>query len=162
MTSAREELVFGSTRMVPGEEPAAKKAKKAEKAGVMWEVEEPRQALVKGYGDRGAGKVRLGKCYQQAGYFVMDHRGATLVHGTVSIGQAKSEDGSGVAIAHAWVELNDGFVYDGVQDRFYEKADYYAKMRAAAEQTYGGQEACEMMLERKTFGPWGPTAGMQR
>jgi hypothetical protein len=135
----------------------------AKSEGIMWQVDEPERVVPFSAAIRKSadGKIRLGKCYQRAGYFVMDYRDATLVHGTVSIGQAKSSDGRGIPIAHAWVEFGDT-VYDGVQSQFYSRADYYEKMRAAAEQVYTGAEACRMMLERKTFGPWGPTQGMQR
>jgi hypothetical protein len=35
-------------------------------------------------------------------------------------------------------------------------------MRAAAEQVYTGDEACRMFLQKKTFGPWGPSQGIGR
>jgi hypothetical protein len=53
----------------------------------------------------------------------MEHHddGAVLVHGTV-----ESEDAPGWRIDHAWVELPGGVVFDGVFQRFYDRASYYA------------------------------------
>lgn len=177
MSELREDVVFGRSRMAsrgPGKDVEKgslgkpdnlARARKDADAGIMWQVEEPLVVefvkTSKAALSQADGKVRLGKCYQRAGYMVMEDRSWDLVHGTVSIGQFKTADGRGVEVAHAWAELGD-VVFDGVQGVFYSKRDYYDKMKAAPEQRYTGKEACEMMLERKTFGPWGPTRGMQR
>jgi hypothetical protein len=94
-----------------------------------------------------------------------DRPGATLVHGTVTIGQ--DADGSGgVPIGHGWVEVRrpDGaeLVYDGVQGQFYDKASYYQNMKAADEHRYTADEARAMMLRTENYGPWERTAGLTR
>jgi hypothetical protein len=112
------------------------------------------------------GKIHLKRCYERAGtYLVMgpDRPGATLVHGTITIGQ--DDDGSGgVPIGHGWVEFTraDGseVVYDGVQSRFYDKASYYRNTKAVEEHDYTADQARRMMLKTKNFGPWEYTAGI--
>ena len=126
------------------------------KRGVMYEVTEPRVVEpTEKMAVRDRGRVELGACFKNAANYLVEHdlADARLVHGTVSILQAKSADGAGVPIDHAWVECG-GVVYDGVQRQFYDKADYYEKMRAAARRAYSREDALVNMLKHKHFGPW--------
>jgi hypothetical protein len=96
------------------------------------------------------GKCFPGQCYVEAGRYLIDHQGATLVHGTIGDGVTK--------IGHGWIETDDK-VFDGVWQQFYDKADYYAKKHATAEQRYTWDEGLTQMARRQHWGPWGPTAG---
>jgi hypothetical protein len=134
---------------------------KVKKPAVHKIVEPDRYPVSKAEAAETDGKVRLGKCYQLAAYYVAMgpvRKGASLVHGTVEI--------LGIPIGHAWVEFRsthgDDVVYDGTQGQFYAKSSYYRVMRAVPEQTYTATEAREKMLKHKRFGPWGETAGMLR
>ena len=56
--------------------------------------------------------------------------------------------------AHAWVELPDGLIFDGVRQAFYDRGGYYQVLRASAEATYDAPEMIEQMRASERYGPW--------
>ena len=100
-----------------------------------------------------------GQCYDKAGQFIAGCRydapeKCTLVHGF--IGNKETTAGFG----HGWVEIGDHTVFDGVRQKFYDKEDYFRKLGAISEQRYTPDESVKMMLQKKFYGPWGPTLGV--
>jgi len=94
-----------------------------------------------------------GRCYEKAFAFVLAHAnepGIVLVHGRIVAGGPR-------AIDHAWVELSDGVVFDGVAQRFYQTAGYYGLCEAVAEANYTPTEAARLALATGHHGPWHKT-----
>lgn len=101
---------------------------------------------------RGAslGKKYPGQCYDMAGRYMMDQyifdkSNAKLVHGTISDGTLK--------IGHGWAEIN-GKVFDGAQQKFYDRDDYYKTHQAVAERVYDNEQFKKNILKYKHWGPW--------
>lgn len=98
------------------------------------------------------GKKRPGDCYRAAGRYVLENTlfddafTPTLVHGTVS--------GRGGTMDHAWVVINDAIVFDGAQQQFYDKDDYYAAFSAKEAKRYSPTDMKKAMLKAKHWGPW--------
>ncbi len=96
------------------------------------------------------------RCYERAFTYVMandDLPGVVLVHGVLL---------RPFFFAHAWVELDvDGLavVFDGVQQRFYDRDWYCQTHGAKAERRYTFQQVCETSLQFGHTGPWhGPNS----
>ena len=68
------------------------------------------------------------------------------MHGTAAPGAA--------VWAHAWVELPGGLVFDGVRQRFYDRAGYYRVLRRTAEAIYRPAEAAARLRATQRYGPW--------
>jgi hypothetical protein len=106
---------------------------------------------------RAPGWVYPGQCYRRAFLFLLDisddgHGGAggaaRLVHGVYCPHFA------GGPFGHAWVDLGDGTVFDGVLQAFYSLDGYAAGYRATAEARYTVREAAEQLLAANHAGPW--------
>jgi hypothetical protein len=93
-------------------------------------------------------RKRNGRCYELAFRVMLDEPGAdgfTLIHGRV--GPAM--------IGHAWIDLNDGRVYDPVRDSYVQGEGYAAFMGGAVvEQRYTKHEAMQASLDARHYGPW--------
>src|SRR5688500_3859932 len=86
-------------------------------------------------------------CYRRACDYVLAHTsgegtcpplaGMRLVHGVC--GDATD------LWAHAWVELADGLIFDGVRQAFYDRVGYYQVLHAVAEATYEAPAMIEQM-----------------
>jgi hypothetical protein len=88
-----------------------------------------------------------GRCYQRALNFILDHaeaKGCRLVHGTAC------SDLRG----HAWVELSDGIVFDGVAQRFYRRHGYYIALTARKKQSFTPEQASRLAVAHNHCGPW--------
>ena len=57
-------------------------------------------------------------------------------------------------IKHAWIEINDNAVFDGVLQRFYDKEGYYKYHRAKKIKEYSFKKARMQMLRFHHYGPW--------
>jgi hypothetical protein len=75
----------------------------------------------------------------------------TLVHGCYEL-----IEGSGILTDHAWVEVgNTGeIVFDGVQQKFYDREDYERVMGCEALARYSNFTAMEVAAFNDTYGPW--------
>jgi hypothetical protein len=95
------------------------------------------------------------QCYAKAyDYAVSKYEleGVKLVHGLYD------PMGRQMNIPHAWVELPEDIVFDGVQQRFYQKRGYYEVYRAEKIVEYTPEEAAKTMLEFNYIGDWGNVA----
>jgi hypothetical protein len=90
---------------------------------------------------------RLGRCYELAGKYVIDH-GGTLVHGQIQ--------GAGLPpLGHAWVKSPDGkSVWEPTSGHTYTSAAFERLYHGKELATYSKVEAAAQMLETKIFGPW--------
>jgi hypothetical protein len=89
---------------------------------------------------------RLGDCYLNAGQIIMDDD-ATLIHGVITSDQYGD-------VAHAWVELDDGYIYEPSTDAVYHPEDF-EKIHAPVElKRYEGEEARIEMISNEHWGPW--------
>ena len=95
-------------------------------------------------------KHRIGKCYELAGRYVIDHPDAVLVHGTFNgIRFVKIDFDND----HAWVEEN-GEVFDPVMDCRFPKEEYFELFQTTIQAKYNHDEVCRLTLETKHWGPW--------
>ena len=95
-------------------------------------------------------------CYRRACDYVLAHTpgkgacpplaGMRLVHGVC--GDATD------LWAHAWVELPDGLIFDGVRQVFYDRGGYYQVLHAVAEATYDAPAMIVQMRNSVRYGPW--------
>ncbi len=101
-----------------------------------------------------------GSCYDMAGKFALsvlgteEEKDVTLVHGAIGNKETSAMFG------HGWIEIGSDIVFDGVNQKFYDKDAYYQELGAVPEQRYSIREASEQMRKKKFFGPWGPTLGI--
>jgi hypothetical protein len=87
-----------------------------------------------------------GRCYELAWVYLDEHEdvpGLELVHGTV-LGY----------IGHAWVEGPTDWVFDGVQQRFYNRDDYYRACGAKPIARFDLKGAIRATIRTRHFGPW--------
>jgi hypothetical protein len=97
-------------------------------------------------------RKRSGRCYELAFRVMHEEPGAerfVLVHGVVR-----------ERFGHAWIELDDGTVYDPVVDLHLPADEYTTRAHAVAERRYTRAEALENMLKNNKYGPWHDTAGV--
>ncbi len=59
-----------------------------------------------------------------------------------------------VHISHAWIETNDGKVYDPVLDKSMTVDAYMRLFGAVVERRYTKREAADAMIKAEHFGPW--------
>lgn len=92
-------------------------------------------------------------CYRKAFEYVSDKGhlgGIVLVHGLYQPNPSNDSEGG-----HAWVEINDSIVFDGVLQRFYDKGAYYEYYKAVKQQVYDRSEIYKVGLKHGgTYGPW--------
>jgi len=92
-------------------------------------------------------KRRLGKCYELAGGFVLDHRDAVLVHGTI---QRDPHPPNG----HAWVELANGHLLDLVTEYELPRDAFERYFNAKPVARYTYKETCQKAVDTGHWGPW--------
>jgi len=98
-------------------------------------------------------RKRKHRCYELAATVMLFEPGAdrfTLVHGRIS----PVQDRPGWRIGHAWIELNNGCIYDAVEDSYESAERYMARKRAIAEQRYSHLEVINMTNVTRNYGPW--------
>jgi hypothetical protein len=92
-------------------------------------------------------KNRAGRCFELSFTYLLGHPEYTLVHGTLN--------SDVLPIAHAWIENQNGFVYDLVQNQEFPVQEYCQKFQAKKVVTYSQKEAAKLMVEAGgTAGPW--------
>jgi len=87
--------------------------------------------------------VFLAQCYRMAAQYVFEHPGARLIHGTIRHRQGPLAD---KVIQHAWVDLQDGKVFDGVLQKFFEKTSYYRFWRAKEQRSFSQIDAARLLV----------------
>jgi hypothetical protein len=85
--------------------------------------------------------TRRRRCYELAGRGILQDDTWLLVQGRAC------------GVDHAWLE-REGWVYDGVLDQEFSKADYYTEFRALAGRTYTAKEAAHQLIMAGHWGPW--------
>lgn len=93
--------------------------------------------------------ARLGDCYMNAGSVLLDEDTSTLVHGIIR--NKKHGD-----VAHAWVELDDGYIYEPTTDAVYHPEDFASIHRPIPLARYEGEQARVTMVTYSHWGPWDP------
>jgi hypothetical protein len=76
-----------------------------------------------------------------------------LVHGRVCQLKGGHADPD-LVIGHAWIETEDGTIYDPVLDQYTRWGEYAAERGAVIERRYTHAEAMETLLKFRHFGPW--------
>jgi hypothetical protein len=91
-------------------------------------------------------------CYIKAFQYVSDKshiEGIRLAHGLYKPSFINNHSG------HAWVELPNEIVFDGVLQRFYKKEGYYNFYQITKQVEYDSKEMRKAGLEAGgTYGPW--------
>ncbi len=89
-----------------------------------------------------------GQCYRRAFSYVQAHQmdEAVLVHGSVFADARHSP--------HAWVELPDEIVFEGVLQHFYNKAMYYKFRDAKPTYRYTAAQARSLLISNGNYGAW--------
>jgi hypothetical protein len=92
--------------------------------------------------------VYPGDCYQYAGIYTNDGWGEenTLVHGII-----RNPEGD---IAHAWVVLPDGYIYEPTTDSVYHPEDFGRLHDPLVIQAYDPLWALQQMSANEHYGPW--------
>lgn len=102
-------------------------------------------------------RKRAHRCFELAARAVIsgdpEAVGAKLVHGVIY-----AKTGS---LAHAWVQLEDGRVYDTTQNRYYQTMREYERMCGAIiERVYTKAETSSLIFAHKHWGAWHDSAGV--
>jgi len=94
-------------------------------------------------------EVRLGRCYELAGKYVMGHADASLVHGSIQgLGHPR--------IGHSWAKLTDGKVWEPVTNKEWKSVVFKAFFNPKEEHVYPRDEVIRETIESETWGPWEP------
>ena len=96
----------------------------------------------------------FGDCFSKSSEYIMNHQeeDLILIHGIAQLIP-------GEKCSHAWVEFGN-IVFDGVDQEFYNKNEYYKKFNVEIEEKYDYNEALELMRNTGESGPWHNTKGM--
>jgi hypothetical protein len=89
---------------------------------------------------------RQHRCYELCGKILLDNPDWFLVHGTVSV--------CGMDVFHAWLEHDEGWVFDAVSNESQSADAYYQHRRAVSLNRYRFQEAAPLLLSNGHWGPW--------
>jgi hypothetical protein len=76
---------------------------------------------------------------------------ATLVHGVIT----STEYGD---VAHAWVELDDGYIYEPTTDAVYHPEDFDKIHTPIELKRYSGPVARLRLMKNEHWGPWDPAS----
>lgn len=102
------------------------------------------------YKIEGEPKIYWHDCYRKAFEYCMDKHcqgvEVKLVHGTCKAGLG--------SYGHAWVEIGDKIVFDGVMQRFYDKEGYYRERGAIKEAEYRYEEAYRNLIKFNRYDDW--------
>ncbi len=92
-------------------------------------------------------KERLGRCYELSGLMVLHNPDTSLVHGSIQgMGNPR--------IAHAWVDLPDGSVWEPATNKVWTRYTFEAFFRAEVTRKYENRSALEHFVRHETYGPW--------
>lgn len=102
-------------------------------------------------------RTRHKRCYELAFKIMLEEPGAerfTLVHGRTSLTHDPNDEWP--HREHAWIELEDGKIYDVVLDRYFSNIAEYAADhgRVEIDDRYTQKQAMRLMLKSKHVGPW--------
>ncbi len=92
-------------------------------------------------------RSRLGQCYVLSGRYVSSHPGSTLVHGSI-------EGMGNPRIGHAWVELEDGQIFDPIVNQTFDPYVYNAFFKAIIDNKYTFSDTLKITVSTGHWGPW--------
>jgi len=95
-------------------------------------------------------RKRQGRCYELALKVMLyesESDSFTLVHGRVE----NIENGR---FGHAWIELNNGLVYDTSANRYTPAGQYATENKAVVDHRYSRAEALGLACLSHNCGPW--------
>jgi mRNA-degrading endonuclease RelE of RelBE toxin-antitoxin system len=95
-------------------------------------------------------KDRLGKCYELAGRYATNNRGAVLVHGSI-------QGFDHPRIGHAWVIDPDGEVFEPTSGLHWDPQVFESFYRPKEIERYDEAEARVLMFQSGHWGPWHQT-----
>jgi hypothetical protein len=99
-------------------------------------------------------RKRTGRCYELACKVMLEEPDAerfTLIHGRTGF----CEGDPYPTRHHAWIDMNNGQIYDPVIDRYMTMDDYVALHGVVEiDDRYTKDEAVRMMLDTKHYGRW--------
>lgn len=90
---------------------------------------------------------RLGRCYELSGLVALHNPDFTLVHGSI-------QGLKFPRIAHAWVELPDGSVWEPVSNKVWNRSIFDGFYRAQVTVKYDHRSMCERCARHEHWGPW--------
>src|SRR5262249_23098043 len=96
-------------------------------------------------------RKRQGRAYELAFKVMLDESEAdqwTLVHGILV------NPKNGVRMDHAWIDLNDGRVYDTTLDRYVPTVWYMARYQVEVDHRYSCEEMSRLLSVSHNSGPW--------
>ncbi|HVZ65088.1 MAG TPA: hypothetical protein VG936_11000 [Lacunisphaera sp.] len=92
-------------------------------------------------------KERLGRCYELSGLIVLYNPDTSLAHGSIQgLGNPR--------IAHAWVDLPDGSVWEPATNKVWSRTGFEAFFNPRVSQKYDNRRALEHFAQHETWGPW--------
>jgi hypothetical protein len=99
------------------------------------------------------GRDCRGHCYEVTMFclthHLLDEPVLQLVHGTIYL--------QGQPLAHAWIEMDGGTVFDPLEQRFFARQGYYQVRQAEPAQVYSRMQAGPHALRTGHCGPWDET-----
>jgi|GEM_PF-2928502 len=92
-------------------------------------------------------RQRLGRCYELSGLIALHNPHVTLVHGSI-------QGFNFPRIAHAWVELPDGSVWEPVTNKVWHHSIFDGFYRPQVTIKYDHQAICRLCARYEHWGPW--------
>lgn len=105
------------------------------------------RSVVAARGDAETFSDRIGRCYELAGRYVMEHHSAKLVHGSI-------QGFDNPRIGHAWVILPSGEWYDTILDLALPESAFIDYFNAEVDATFSMIELAENSVRTGHWGPW--------
>jgi len=102
-------------------------------------------------------RKRHGRCYELAVHAMIYESESdqwTLVHGRLDLSIALGRTGLKGWYDHAWIELDDGRIYDPVHNDYTPATIYIAKWRAVVDHRYSRREMSCLISTTRNSGPW--------
>jgi hypothetical protein len=96
-------------------------------------------------------RQRLGRCYELSGLIALHNPHVTLVHGSI-------QGFNFPRIAHAWVELPDGSVWEPVTNKVWHHSIFDGFYRPQVTIKYDHQAICRLCARYEHWGPWNTCA----
>jgi hypothetical protein len=101
-------------------------------------------------------KIYYHKCYEMSAEYItslafgnnVSPENLTLVHGAAQL--------ACIMIGHAWVEIKDTIVFDGVLQSFYTKDGYYKTLKAKKFVSFVPEETRRNLIETEIYANWYP------
>lgn len=94
---------------------------------------------------------RLGRCYELAGGYALDHDDAVLVHGSI-------QGFDNPRIGHGWVERG-GEIYEPITNKMWHPAVFDALYNPVVDHRYTSDQLRLNIVRSRHWGPWEGSSG---